>query len=123
MSCKESAEMRLQVRLYTGQDDDLLQWLAQFDAKPYGAKSQAVKDALRRGIGIDTGAGQPTVAATSSIDLAELRRVMEAAVDGALNRFGGRIGGGARAAAQEQDDETESLLDDLQAALVLEEDA
>ena len=38
------------LRLYPGQDDDLIAWLAQSDAKPYGAKSQAVKEALRRGI-------------------------------------------------------------------------
>ncbi|MBN1979436.1 MAG: hypothetical protein JW918_18725 [Anaerolineae bacterium] len=122
MSQKKSAEVRLQIRLYAGQDDDLLHWLAQFDDRPYGAKSQAVKDALRRGIGISADVGQPPVTAAPTLDLAELRQVVEAAVDTALGRFEGQIGGGTRVKTSEEDDETEALLDDLEAALVLEDE-
>jgi hypothetical protein len=126
MSRKKSAEVRLQIRLYAGQDDDLLHWLAQFDDRPYGTKSQAVKDALRRGIGFgnfEQSSELPSNSCGVALDLVELRQVVEAAVDTALGRFEGQIGGGTRVAAQEEDDETEALLNDLEAALVLEDDA
>jgi hypothetical protein len=126
MTLREKRSEEIRVRLHPGRDDDLLHWLAQFDDRPYGAKSQSVKDALRRGISCraDPGVSQPSAAApTPALDLAELRQVVEAAVDTALGRFEGQISGGTRAAAQEEDDETEALLDDLEAALVLEDDA
>jgi hypothetical protein len=122
----------LKLRFYPGQHDDIIAWLRQFDGKPHGAKSQQAIDALRRGIGTNTAVGQSAAATASALDrsaeisrhsLAELRQVVEAAVDTALGRFEGQINGGTRAAAQEEDDETEALLDDLEAALVLEDDA
>lgn len=102
------------LRLYPGQDDDLIAWLERFDDRPYGVKTQEVKDALRRGIGGE--AASPSTSA--SVDMAEVRRVVEAAVTQALTRFGVHGGGGV--ATLEQDDETETLLDDLGAALVVE---
>jgi hypothetical protein len=125
MSHKKSAEVRLQIRLYADQDDDLLQWLTQLNGRPYGAKSQAVKDALRRGIGAGTDGcvEQPAAAAAPTLDLSELRQVVEAAVDTALGRFEGQIGGGTKVTSSAEDDETEALLDNLEAALVLDEDA
>jgi hypothetical protein len=121
----------LKLRFYPGQHDDIIVWLRQFDGKPHGAKSQEAIDALRRGIGSSADVGQLPATAAPALDrsaeisrhsLAELRQVMEAAVDTALGRFEGQISG-TRAATQEEDDETEALLDDLQAALVLEDDA
>jgi len=121
----------LKLRFYPGQHDDIIAWLRQFDGKPHGAKSQQAIDALRRGIGTNTAVGQSAAATASALDrsaeisrhsLAELRQVVEAAVDTALGRFEGQIGG-TRVTTQKEDDETEALLDDLQAALVLEDEA
>jgi hypothetical protein len=126
MTPREKRSEEIRVRLHPGRDDDLLHWLVQFDDRPYGTKSQAVKDALRRGIGsgnFEQSSELPSNSAGVALDLAELRQVVEAAVDTALGRFEGQIGGGTRAATQEEDDEAEALLDDLEAALVLEDDA
>ena len=110
-------EIRLQLRLYPGRDDDLIRWLARFDGRPYGAKSQAVKEALRRGIG--SGPGQP--ASGPALDLAEIRAVVEAAVEQALARFEGQVSM-APAVPPEADEEVEALLDGLEASLVLEDE-
>ena len=117
----------LKLRFYPGQHDDIIAWLRQFDGKPHGAKSQGAIDALRRGIGSDK-SGQCSEsssypAGVAALDLAELRQVVEAAVDTALGRFEGQIGAGMPVAVSEEDDETEALLDNLEAALVLEDDA
>jgi hypothetical protein len=112
----------LKLRFYPGQHDDIIAWLRQFDGKPHGAKSQGAIEALRRGIGSGVCVDQSAATAAPTLDLSELRQVVEAAVDTALGRFEGQISG-TRAAIQEEDDETEALLDDLQAALVLEDDA
>jgi hypothetical protein len=111
---KHVVEFRL--RLYRGQDDELIDWLEQFDERPYGVKTQAVKETLQRGI-----EGAPNPGTAPAIDLAELRRVVEAAVAAALSRFEGRIAG-TPVATPEEDDETEDLLDALGAALVLADD-
>jgi hypothetical protein len=120
---KRAVELKL--RFYPGRDDDVVEWLEQFDGQPYGAKSQQVIEALRRGIGTGVGNGATASAPGRTGDLsqeslAEVRRIVEAAVATALGRLGGQIGdtGGA---TTEEDDETESLLSDLGAALVLEE--
>jgi len=106
----------LKIRLYPGQDDDLIAWLEPLDAQGYGAESRAVKDALRQGIGAETDQRATPVAA--QIDLAEVRRAVEAPVASALARFEGQVVGTV-AAPLEEDDETEDLLDALGAALVL----
>jgi len=96
----------------------MIRWLAQFDDRPYGVKTQAIREALRRGIGGDPGQPAPATA----VDLAEIRRVVEAAVTQALARFEGHVAGASVAAPPEEDDETEALLDSLEAALVLTDD-
>lgn len=104
--------MRLTIRIYSGQDDDLIRWLEQMNGRPYGVKSQAVKEALRRGIGQTQN--------STAVNLGEIRAVVEAAVENALTRMGGvaitRAGG-----TDQQDDETEALLNSLDAALVIRE--
>ena len=112
-------EIRLQLRLYPGRDDDLIRWLAQFDDRPYGAKSQAVKEALRRGI--ESGHGPDRPASAPALDLAEIRAVVEAAVEQALARFEGQVSM-APAVSPEADEEVEALLDGLEASLVLEDE-
>ena len=114
---RKRGEVHLSLRLYWGQDDDLIGWLEQFDGQPYGVKTQAVKEALRRSLNTDGGqatGGQP------SLDLAEVRRVVEAAIASALARFEGQMSGAA-ATAPGEDDEAEDLLDALGDSLVLEE--
>ena len=106
----------IRARLHPGQDDDLIQWLDQFDDQPYGAMSQAIKDTLRRGIGATP--DQPTPSAPAP-DLTELRQVVEAAVTQALARFEVQVSGAAIASTPDEDDEIEGLLDDLGAGLVV----
>jgi hypothetical protein len=114
---RQPTEVRLHLRFYVGQDDEVIRWLEQLDDQPYGTKTQAIKAALLRGIGSDPGqaSGVPP-----ALDLAEMRRVVEAAVTTALSRFEGPVGGPA--GALPEDNETEDLLDALEAALVLRED-
>ena len=105
--------LELRVRLYPGPDDDLLRWLGGMEGQPYGAKSQAVKEALRRGLGMNS----PAAPAGAAVDLAEIRAVVEAAVEAALARLEGAVV--ARPAPDAVDDEAERLLDTLGEALVL----
>lgn len=120
---KKKQEVHLSLRLYPGQDDPLIQWLEQFEGRPYGAKSQAIREMLARAISGAPGPG----ADAPALDLAELRRVVEAAMASALAGFACTLQGkghlvgvsGSRAA---EDDETEDLLDALGEALVLGDD-
>ncbi len=105
----------VRVRFHPGQDDDLLCWLEQFDGRPYGVKSQAIKEALRRGIGL---AG--SCESSTPVNLADIRQVVEAAVTQALERVGSAAFGDPERGAEE-DDETEVLLDSLGVTLVLRE--
>jgi hypothetical protein len=105
--------VKLTVRLYPGSDDDLLRWLAGMEGQPYGMKSQAVKEALRRGLGMNS----PAAPAGAAVDLAEIRAVVEAAVEAALARLEGAVV--ARPAPDAADDEAERLLDALGEVLML----
>jgi hypothetical protein len=119
MPRRKRGTVEIKIRLYPGQDDELIQWQAQFDGQPYGVKTQAVKEALRRGIGTEP--LQATVA-TPALDLVEVRRVVEAAVVSALGRFEGQVLGAAAATPAEEDDEVEDLLEGFQYSLVLGDD-
>jgi len=119
MARRKRGTVEIKIRLYPGQDDELIQWHAQFDDQPYGAKTQAMKEALRKGVGV--GALQAAVA-TPALDLAEVRRVVEAAVVSALGRFEGQVVGAAAATPAEEEDEVEDLLEGFQYSLVLGED-
>ena len=104
---------QLTIRLYPGSDDDLLRWLAGMEGQPYGVKSRAVKEALRRGLGMSPSAGS----GGAVVDLAEIRAVVEAAVEAALARLEGAVV--ARPAEPSADDEAERLLDALGEVLML----
>jgi hypothetical protein len=127
MPRRQRGKVEIKIRLYPGQDDELIQWQAQFDDQPYGVKTQAVKEALRRGVGVEhvlSGAEatlEATVAAPAP-DLVEVRRVVEAAVVSALGRFEGPVVGAAAATPAEEDDEGEDLLEGFQYSLVLGDD-
>lgn len=68
--------VKFTVRLYPGQDDDLIRWLAQYDmpGTPHGAKTRAIKTAWRRGLKDDVSEGS---------DLATVREVVREALDAA----------------------------------------
>ena len=119
MPRRSRGKVEIKIRLYPGRDDELIQWQAQFDDQPYGVKTQAVKEALRRGIG--TGLLQATAAAPA-LDLVEVRRVVEAAVVSALGRFEGQVVGATTTTPAEEDDEVEDLLEGFQYSLVLGDD-
>ena len=121
------------LRFYPGPDDDLIQWLDGLDEEPTRTKTQALKEAIRRGIGAEHGLSgaegplQATVAAPA-LDLVEVRRVVEAAVTSALGRFActrqgeGQVVGAAATTPAEEDDEVEDLLEGFQYSLVLGDD-
>ena len=120
---RRKKQIELKLRLYHGQDDDLIAWLAHFDGKPYGVKSQAVRVALRRGLSEDDGPTRTEAAPAAAVDLAAIRQVVEAAVATALGQFEGQVSPvAAPAPEEEEDDETEALLDSLGAALVLQDE-
>jgi len=128
----EQKRVEIRIRLYPGQDDDLIPWLEQYENQPHGVKTQAVKGALRRGLGTErpqTQVAPPVLEHPIDLSrqsLAEIRQVVEAAVASALSRFaftleaGGRVGGGAT--TTEEDDPVEDLLDTLGKALVLDDE-
>ena len=115
------------LRLYPGQDDDLIHWLRELDEEPTRTKTQALKVALRSGIGAEHGLSgaegplQATVA-TPALDLVEVRQVVEAAVASALSRFEGQVVDAAAATPAEEDDEVEDLLEGFQYSLVMGDD-
>lgn len=102
----------IKIRLYPGADDDLIAWYNAMDAETYGARTQAIKSAWRRGL-----AGSPPAAAAPILALAQIRQVVEAAVNQSLSRFSGVV----LPAAAEPDDETEDLLADFERNLVLDD--
>jgi hypothetical protein len=122
MSRRRRKPVEKKVRLYPGQnpDDALIHWLKQFEGKPYGVESNAIKEALYRGI---SGDGGQLAAASAGVDLAEIRQVVESAITQGLARFEGQIGGAAvSGSGDEEDAEAEALLDNLKMALVLSDD-
>ncbi len=117
---KPIVEKRL--RLYRGRnpDDEIIRWLDQFDGAGHGIESNAIKEALYRGIS-GSGDGGQLAAVSASVDLAEIRQVVESAVTQGLARFEGQIGGTVVSNSGE-DEEAEELLDSLGGALVLMDD-
>ena len=119
MPRRGKGKVEIKIRLYPGRDDELIQWQAQLDGQPYGLKTQAVKEALRRGIGV---AALQATDAAPVLDLVEVRRVVEAAVTSALGRFEGQVDGAKVTTPAEEDDEVEDLLEGFQYSLVLGDD-
>jgi hypothetical protein len=119
MPRRRRGKVEIKIRLYTGRDDELIEWQAQFDGQPYEVKTQAVKEALRRGIEAEP--LQATVVAPA-LDLVEVQRVVEAAVVSGLGRFEGQVLGAAATTPDQEDDEVEDLLEGFQYTLVLGED-
>ncbi|MBN1139655.1 MAG: hypothetical protein JXM73_23990 [Anaerolineae bacterium] len=132
MAPGEQKRVEIKIRLHPSQDDDLIPWLKQLDHQPYGVKTQAVKGALRRGLGAEREqtSAPPTMpehpAELSRQSLVEIRQVVEAAVVSALSRFAFTLEGGDRdggtTTTTEEDDPVEDLLDTLGKALVLDDE-
>ncbi len=102
---------RLRVRLYPGQDDELIAWLETLDNQSLGVKSHEIKQALLRGIGVS-----PDPVATSSAPdldefLPQVRRVVEAAVGDALARNGVRLTPGPQNDPVDESEEVAAILD------------
>jgi hypothetical protein len=103
---REKKPDQLNIRLYPGQenDDKLIAWLEQFDDAPYGAKQQAVKAALLRGIN-----GEPPLsensAASTDIDWSMLRQVVSSAMQTELAQI--QVVAGV---AQTESEQTESAV-------------
>ena len=115
--------IKFTLRFYPGRDDDLIRWLAEMDGELVGAKTRAVKQALRKRS--DPGKADAVYGACTepAQDLVEVRRVVEAAVASALYRFEGQTSGATEStAAVEEDDEVEDLLRVFQESLVLSDD-
>jgi hypothetical protein len=111
--------IKFTLRFYPGQDDDLICWLDELDEEQIGAKTQAMKEALRRGMRADQ---LQAAAPAPALDLVEIRRVVEAAVASALSRFEGKVVGAAATTPADEDDEVEDLLEGFQYSLVLGHD-
>jgi hypothetical protein len=130
-------ESEIRVRLYPGMDPDsrLIEWIEQFEDRPYGDKSKAIKEALLRGIdgggetattraNLDAETLREAIAAILADiipDLSEIRQVVEVGVLSALSQSGSRLGA-VSAGSIEEDDETEALLDALADELVITSD-
>ena len=119
--------VEIKIRLYPSRDGDIISWLEQFDRQPYGIKSHAVREALRRGIGSQTPQNLPAPTDLSPQSLVTIRQVVEMGVASALS--GSTCAPGGRAAvsvstpaAIEADEQTEDLLDALGKALLLRDE-
>jgi hypothetical protein len=98
----------------------LIEGLDQLAAQLAKPKNQIIKDALRERIG--DGSVQPAVSVEPAVNLAEIRQVVEAAVSSSLARFEGQMTGVAVTVEGQEDDETRTLLGNLGAALIFDDD-
>jgi hypothetical protein len=115
--------IKFTLRFYPGRDDDLICWLAEKDGEQVGAKTRAVKQALRDHSEPGKAEAVRGAGTAPALDLVEVRRVVEAGVASALGRFGGQTSGATvSTAAVEEDDEVEELLSAFQKSLVLGDD-
>ena len=115
----------LKVTLYPDRDAALLAWATTLEELPFGAKSQAIKVVLLRGLvdapcptGVGTSVALDTVAILEVL-LPELRRVVESAVAAALTRAGGVL---ALPATAGEGEVVSELLEALGADLLLADD-
>jgi hypothetical protein len=119
-------KLRYELRLYPETDADLIVWLAELDKQPHGYKTQIVKETLRKGLSSPLPVPAPAMPETLDVQavvdrlLPELRPVVEAAVLSALARSGGVIVAAAPASTIEES--TASLLTDMVAGLMLEDE-
>ncbi len=104
---------QVKIRLYLGQDDDLLEWLDGLD--PRLNRGEVIKEVLRRGIRAAQSA--PVAESSAKVDedalreiIVDIRRVVEAAVLDALAKA--QIHIGQETQDEDQDDEVLDMLGD-----------
>ena len=112
----------LKVRFYAPEDNDLIEWVQQFDdpRSPWGSRQKVAREALRKGLNLAEPAA-PAVA-PPAMDLGELRRVVQAAVAEALGRFEGPASRATISAAEGDEDEVEFFLDKLASSLMVDDE-
>ena len=112
----------LKVRFYAPEDNDLIEWVQQFDdpRSPWGSRQKAAREALRKGLNLAEPAS-PALA-PPTLDLGELRQVVQAAVAEALGCFEGLASRATVVTAEEEDDEAEFFLDKLACSLMVDDD-
>ena len=125
--------IRSRFRLYPGQDDDLITWWKSLNDLPYGGKGQAIKEALRNGLGFfeqgSMGAGElgeihpcppapmhPSTQAQSEL-LLDIRRVVEAAVTEVLNQGHVEVRRESETSAENRDPDDTARVDELMAEM------
>ena len=106
---------QVKIRLYLGQDDDLLEWLDGLD--PRLNRGEVIKEVLRRGIRAAQSA--PVAESSAKVDedalreiIVDIRRVVEAAVLDALARAQIDIAQGQETQDEDGDDEVLDMLGD-----------
>ena len=97
-----SKYLKLTIRFYPGQDDDLIAWLEEMRAS-YGKKGETVKGTLRKGLGA-TESRSAVQLDTGSL-LADIRQVMEST----LASYAFQPAAQAEAKVQEEDVAEERL--------------
>jgi hypothetical protein len=133
MSNNQESKEILKIRLYPGQDDDLLRWARSLESLPFGGKTQAIKAALLRGIRAGAKDGEAAALVQSPPQLMQgliselqdallpyIRATVEAAVSSALARAGSLPA--HLELSQAPTSEVEELLDALGSSLLLEDD-
>jgi len=118
---RKTTPIKHTLRLYYGEDDDLIDGLYELAAQPGKTINQVIKDALRQLIK-GTGPGSGGVPVETVVNLAEIRQVVEAGVESALARHDGGRMVRADVTDEAEDDEAETWLDDLGAELVLDDE-
>ncbi len=114
--------IKFTLRFYPGRDDDLIRWLDELDGGYIGAKTRAMKEALRRGLRAAPAADRSARSCqdTLTASLAEVRQVVEVAVASALGHYQGELTDpAAETTTVEENDETEDLLEAFKDSLVL----
>lgn len=103
--------------LYENKDRDLVAWLEELDRQPYGTKGQMIKQTLRRGLGLSSSTKGSDVSFDSQELLSDIRRVVEATLEGCLSRLS--ITPLTTTPSLDMPDEIDALLDDFGANLMM----
>jgi hypothetical protein len=114
---KRNQPIKITVRLYPDQHDELVSWYETLADLPYGAKAQILRETLQRGLGRT----EAVSAGAAPLDLAAVRQVVEAAVASALARFAGQMPVNQTESVPEND-EIEDGLQALGKSLFFQED-
>lgn len=114
-----AGDLDLKIRLRTGQHDDLIEWYRSLPSVPYGAKAEAVRELMRAGLGRTGHRTDDPIDGVLAVLLPEIRTVVESALASALTQL--QVSAVAPASPEDQDDETERLLDEIGAGMILEE--